>query len=154
MVSCIVCNKTATHTCEHCTDIPYCGKECQSIDWNHIGHQLICQGFKRKRDDVLYGSAPKTTRTLRETPLRRKLPPRLLAMLDNPAFLHQWVAGMSREQIEEYISRATVGFYGALNDSNYVWYFVYYRFVKPTRLPRSNLLIRYDSRIEYKSFLY
>jgi len=154
-IECSMCGKEAKHVCSKCHDIPYCSVECQTIDWNHISHRLICNENKRKRDGIrIYGSSAKSNRSNQVTAMRRKLPQRLLAMLDNPSFLHQRVSKMTPQQITEYISQATVGFYGALNDSNYVWYFVYHRFIKPTKLPQNNLLIRYDPRISYKKYMY
>jgi len=154
MVQCTVCENEALHVCSECRTMPYCSAECQTIDWLHVGHKHICDGIKRKRgDDGGYGSSAKSNRPFGSSPMRRKLPPRLLALLDNPTFLHSWVAAMSPERLLEYIGNATVGFYGALNDSNYVWYFAYYRFIEPVKLPAKNLLARYDPRVVYKRLL-
>lgn len=154
MVQCTVCENEALHVCSECRTMPYCSAECQSIDWLHVGHKHICDGIKRKRgNDGGFGSSAKSNRPSGSSPTRRDITPSQLAFTNNPSFIHKWVESVSMEELLGKIGNATTGMYGALNDSNYVWYFAYYRFIEPVKLPAKNLLARYDPRVVYKRLL-
>lgn len=58
-------------------------------------------------------------------PKDRYLDPRLRDQLTNPRFLRDWVQQNTMKTIMKRVYNADVGFYGALNESNLFWYFVY-----------------------------
>lgn len=41
-MKCKICDKSATSCCKACKTVWYCGKDCQSKDWNR-GHKDICE---------------------------------------------------------------------------------------------------------------
>ena len=155
---CNVCKKESQFICGNCQSIHYCSQKCQQKDWTHLGHEMICNDLKRKRDadqqHSEYGPYTKSSRTLAETPLRRTLPPRLLALLDNPTFIYDWVQQNTMDLIMNKVYPADVGFYGVLNESNWFWYFVYYRFVQPNVIQRNTYSSAYNSAINYRQLLF
>ena len=156
--TCIICSKVSGHLCAGCNIVSYCSSKCQKIDWVHMNHKMICNDLKRKRFDADlsydFGLDTKSARTLSQTATRQHLPQRLLALLDNQQWIYNWVQSLEKDRIVQYLSNASDGFYKAMNENNYVWYFIYHRFIQKQELPRNNLSIYYDSAINYKSLVF
>ena len=113
-----------------------------------FAHVLIAG--KRGRDASAW-DRPQTPSPLKRTERPRaehRLPLRLYAMVNNDAFLREWVANNTIRSINRLVRNATVGFYGALNQSNRFWYWVAVKEFGPQRVGR------WDSRINYKRGIY